>query len=87
MKPIIGSLTEKGLQVNFAQMAKVLGYTSKGFQDRVFNAGWKLVWSEAKRLAHERAYEAGAYARDRTLTPAEAMITDDDLVQAAKTVL
>lgn len=84
---IIGPLTEQGLQVDFTQLAKTLGYTSSGFRDRVFNAGWKSAWVEAKRIAHERALNAGAYARDRTLTPPEAVVTDEDLVQAAKTVL
>lgn len=87
MGQIIGPLTERGLQVDFTRLSSALGHSSSSFQDRVFNIGWKQIWREAKRLAHERALSVGAYERTRSLTPPEAAVTDEDLIQAARTVL
>jgi hypothetical protein len=64
---------------NRKELATALGFTEKGFRERVFNLGFKQVWMEAKRLASARAGASESQLDEQ--------VTDEDFLKAARSLL
>lgn len=60
-------------------LATALGFTQKGFNDRMFNFAFKQVWMEAKRLAEVRTADSE--------NQLNATVTDEDFLKSAKSFL
>ena len=80
MKSIIGEPRADDLvSLDMRLLAKSLGFTKPAFDKKLSNLGFQQVWSEARRLAHQRNFGPGR--------PLQVSITDEDLLEAASQLL
>ena len=80
MKPIVGESGPDGLvPLDLRLLAKNLGFTKPAFDKKLSSLGFQQVWSEARRLAHQRNFGCGEHF--------EVRITDKDLLEAASQLL
>jgi hypothetical protein len=80
MKPIIGEPRADGLvSLDMPLLAKSLGFTKPAFDKKLSSFAFQQVWSEARRLAHQRNFARGEYL--------QVSVTDEDLLEAASRLL
>ena len=80
MKPIIGEPRPDGLvSLDMRLLAQSLGFTKPAFDKKLLSFGFQQVWSEARRLAHQRNFGRGESI--------QVGVTDEDLLEAALELL
>ena len=73
---ILTPVNDKEVSFDKKALSTALGFTQKGFKDRMFNVAFKHIWMDAKRLASIRAFD------DKQ--PLNVTVTDEDLINAAR---
>lgn len=80
LRPILGAIRGDGLQaIDMNALAANIGMTRPALEKKLQSLGFQQVWSEAKRLSHERVFG--------TQDVLSSTVEDADLLESASSLL